>query len=205
MLLLVGGLKWRAYMEREKMDRRVRYTKAQLREALVKLLQTQHISKISVKALCDAADVNRSTFYVHYANPYDLLDQIETEILGNLRAYLDRREVDCAPISEQNLTGILEYAKPNADLFTVLLSENCGPAFQIRLAEMVRLLPVPSGMDERRKAYIAAFAFDGCISVLHQWLREGLVESSKEMSEFLMDILHNGLSRYWRAQEESRP
>ena len=49
-------------MEAGKTDRRVKYTKALLRDALVELMQTQHISGISIKALCGLADVNRSTF-----------------------------------------------------------------------------------------------------------------------------------------------
>ena len=50
-------------MAAEKVDRRVRYTKRALTQALVQLVQERPVSKISVKELCERADVNRSTFY----------------------------------------------------------------------------------------------------------------------------------------------
>ena len=49
-------------MKEKKIDQRVRLTQSLLKNALVKLMQEQHISKISVRALCDAAGINRSTF-----------------------------------------------------------------------------------------------------------------------------------------------
>ena len=59
-------------MEKSKVDRRIRYTKKMLKDALVRLIQHQHISAITVKELCELADINRSTFYAHFRDPYDL-------------------------------------------------------------------------------------------------------------------------------------
>ena len=66
-------------MAAEKVDRRVRYTKRALTQALVQLVQERPVSKISVKELCERADVNRSTFYAHFRNPHDLLQSIEND------------------------------------------------------------------------------------------------------------------------------
>ena len=61
-------------------DRRVRKTKKQLRQGLTQLLQTKNINEISVRELSDLVDINRGTFYLHYRDIYDLLDQIEQEM-----------------------------------------------------------------------------------------------------------------------------
>ena len=45
-------------------DRRVKYTKMVLRESLIKLLQKKSISRITVKELCEMADINRATFFI---------------------------------------------------------------------------------------------------------------------------------------------
>lgn len=47
-------------------SRRTRYTRLAMQDALVELLQDQPLGSITVKALCERADVNRSTFYAHY-------------------------------------------------------------------------------------------------------------------------------------------
>jgi len=104
-------------MKDGKMDRRVKYTKTMLKDALVQLMQKQHISGISVKSLCDIADINRSTFYTHYTDQYDLLRHIEEEVMDNLKLHLEKKDYkDNLPVSAQVMTLILEYAKENADL-----------------------------------------------------------------------------------------
>ena len=68
-------------MKNGKTDRRVKYTKTMLKNALVQRMHKQHISSISVKSLCETADINRSTFYAHYTDSYNLLHQIGQESL----------------------------------------------------------------------------------------------------------------------------
>lgn len=177
---------------KEKTDRRVKYTKALLKEALVELLKDRHISKISVTALCEAADVNRSTFYAHYTDQFDLLRQVEGEVIANLKSFLEQYVDDRMPITEQNLKGLLEYAKSNADLFTVLLGENCDHAFHYDLMELVKLIPFQYSAQESQKEYLLTFAINGCISVLYKWLVEGRKETPEEMANLVLKVIYNG-------------
>lgn len=61
-------------------DRRVKYTKQAIRESFLELLKEKPIDKISVTEICKRADINRGTFYSHYADPYDLKHQLEQEL-----------------------------------------------------------------------------------------------------------------------------
>ena len=61
----------------EKVDRRVRKTKAQLRAGLARLMQKKSIKEITVKELVEEVDINRSTFYLHYTDIYQMLESIE--------------------------------------------------------------------------------------------------------------------------------
>ena len=56
-------------------DRRVRRTRAQLRRALTELLEEKDIRSVTVRELTERADVNRGTFYAHYSDIYDLVEQ----------------------------------------------------------------------------------------------------------------------------------
>lgn len=179
-------------MER-KVDRRVKYTKALLKDALVKLLKDNHISKVSVKSLCEVADVNRSTFYTHYTDQFDLLRQIEDEIINNLKNFLEQYVDDQMPITEQNLKGVLEYAKANADLFTILLGNNSDKSFYQEMIKLVEFIPFQYKAKGRTKEYILEFSITGCISVLNKWLKEGTVESPEEMASLVLKVIYNGL------------
>ncbi|MEA5060688.1 hypothetical protein SDC9_195658 [bioreactor metagenome] len=183
----------------EKMDRRVKYTKNMLKDALVQLLQKQHISSISVKALCELADINRSTFYSHYADPHDLLHQLEKEVVANVRQYLDQQDYqNTRPISQQVMTNILEYAKQNAGLFEALLSENSDYAVQEDIIGLSQIVSSQYNLelDATTKAYIQCFGTAGCISVIQKWLRDGTVESASSISDFIIQITQNGIASF---------
>ncbi len=75
-------------MKEKRNDRRVRYTKMVIKQSFIKLLKQKSISKISIKEICEDADINRATFYSHYKNQYDLLKQIENETINDINQYL---------------------------------------------------------------------------------------------------------------------
>ena len=51
---------------------RIKYTKMFLKNAILELLKEKPLNKITIQELCDKAEVNRSTFYAHYLDIYDL-------------------------------------------------------------------------------------------------------------------------------------
>ena len=63
----------------KKTDRRAQYTQSVIKDAFVKLLRQKHIGKITVTEICKLAEINRATFYLHFHDPYDLLEKLEAE------------------------------------------------------------------------------------------------------------------------------
>lgn len=184
-------------MVKKKTDQRVRLTRKLLKNALVQLMQEQQISKISVRALCETAGINRSTFYVHYTDQYDLLSKVEQEVLDNLNKYLGKQDLnDDRPISVQVLTKVLYYVKENVELFKALLSENCDFTFQKELMELAQVISSQQNqtLDERTQEYIKIFGLAGTINMLQQWLHDGMPESPTQMAEFISRINYCGTS-----------
>lgn len=56
-------------------DRRVRKSQTAIRQAFINLLYKYELEQITVQQISDLADVNRSTFYTHYIDKYDLLEK----------------------------------------------------------------------------------------------------------------------------------
>ena len=180
-------------MEHDRIDRRVQYTKRALAAALIKLMRENHISKISVKALCEAADVNRSTFYAHFRNQYDLLDHVEAEALGDLKARLLADDES----RTRNVVQILEYAKENADVFLMLLDESDG-SFQQQIMELAHLVDLqmsdaPGAVEADKQEYMYLFAVSGALGMLSHWLKKATPQSPAEMSELLMRMIQHGI------------
>ena len=65
-------------------DRRVKKTKRQLRQALMHLMTEKPSRSISVRELAERADINRGTFYIHDKDVGDLLQQLEDEMAERL-------------------------------------------------------------------------------------------------------------------------
>jgi AcrR family transcriptional regulator len=181
-------------------DRRVTYTRMALRNALVKLMQNQHISGITVKSICALADVNRSTFYLHYHDQYDLLHQMEQEVLEALGARLDTQQdaEGGGPMSLAALTEILEYACENSALARVLLSENCDFAFRQDIMELAQIVIawIDPSFGESTKNYIVTYTINGCIAVAEKWLKDGMPEQPKEIARLILQILCNGTASF---------
>ena len=106
----------------EKTDRRIRKTRAQLRKGLAELMQEKSVNEITVKELVERVDINRSTFYLHYTDIYNMLDSIEKELFEELETTFQAHaagtlEEEVFPFIE-DVFSILE---DNRDIVSALL------------------------------------------------------------------------------------
>lgn len=190
-------------MKTGKVDRRVKYTKMLLKNSLVKLMRENPISRISVKMLCETADINRSTFYAHYKDQYDLLKQLEQEVIEELKKHITKDAFSKQSAKTiQSMNQILDYIFKNADIFKILLSENGSSSFQKEIMLLAQekiisdILNNPD-IDERTSGYLQCFAVTGALSIVQKWLQDGTIESTEKMSEFASKILFNGVSAFY--------
>ena len=62
-------------------------TKEDIKEALIQLLSEERFDTISISKLCKRAGINRSTFYLHYEDKYQMIDSFKSEIISQLSSY----------------------------------------------------------------------------------------------------------------------
>lgn len=77
----------------EKVNQRVALTKRLIQEALLRLLKKTPLAKVSVCALCEEAQINRTTFYRHYETPDDVLSEIAADAVQQFSRTTPRRRV----------------------------------------------------------------------------------------------------------------
>lgn len=73
-------------------DKRVQRTKRAIREALLRLISDKPVGGLTTTELCREAQVNRNTFYAHYATPEDVLAEVEDELLAELASMLEEED-----------------------------------------------------------------------------------------------------------------
>ena len=110
-----------------KENRRTKMTKLLLNESFLHFLEKKPLARITIKEICEEADVNRSTYYAHFTDPYDQLKKLETEIMVDMSAYVDgivTEGLHSTHKQKQLITGVLEYIQSKKHIFRVLLSNN---------------------------------------------------------------------------------
>ncbi len=99
-------------------NRRSKLTKRIIKEALIELLTEEDILKISVKRLCEKAEINRSTFYLHYETIEDLLNEFTNEEMKNIWTNNDHF------LSRNDYRKTLDYVLNKPQIFKALLKTN---------------------------------------------------------------------------------
>ena len=110
-------------------------TAIRFNKALLSLLEKKPFEYITISEICEKAEVNRSTFYLHYENTSDLLKETTTYVLDNFASYfsIDAESVvtqfancdlqDLKFINEKYLHPYLSFIKDNQQVFSAVLSQ----------------------------------------------------------------------------------
>jgi len=165
-----------------------------IKESFIDLLEEKDISQITIKEICENADINRATFYAHYADQYDLLRKIEDEFLDNIHQYLGELDQKNNRVNPVMLAEkIFEYIKENAKLCKLLLSERGGLNFQKRVMTLVydtiiNELTGNSRITKEDAEYVYSFTITGCVGIVQKWLDEDMKKSARYVAEMVIKL-----------------
>jgi AcrR family transcriptional regulator len=176
----------------KKENRKSRYTKMVIRESLMELMKAKSILSVSVKDICDLADISRSTFYDHYKDQYDLLKQIEDETLAYFEDMLIRyKDKQTKKETSQMVEEMLTYIANNGNTIHVLLSENGDISFQKKLLyHFVMHNQITKYFSENQndetKPYYSVFLVHGAIGLIQHWLKENMAMPVPQLAKLMM-------------------
>lgn len=174
-----------------KNNRRTEYTKAQLKSALLTLLDTIPLAKITITDICKQANINRGTFYGHYRDATDLFEAIEADLVAELKPLLKQMSGDI----QSWLPPILEIIRSNPSATKIILGNlNESPILQMVLAPVKTktLANYQTRYHETDPAllnYYYVFFFSGFVRVITKWLEAGAKESPVSIAQILGRIV----------------
>lgn len=178
----------------QKNNRRTEMTKTMLQTSLMELLKEKPLSKITIKEVCENADLNRTTFYLHYTGLDGLFDeitldaeQIITESIQKIRSEKDQI---------RSITLLLDYLRQNQLLFDTLLhsgaQSNLQKHFFRRISNFL-YSHTTSDSAKRQNRYARAFMINGCLGLITAWFDNGFDISSDALARqiyLLCDDVH---------------
>lgn len=169
-------------------DLRVAKTMKKFEKALFRLLKSKPIDEISVKALCEEASVNRSTFYAYFRTVSGLLDYFHEQYLKKFEEDILGQLVSLESMKAYYLQ-LLEYIRENKEIFYCLYTcDRIGFMESTLSLATGRLMPLgrdyPAVSDQDRMC-VRLFNSYGCNGLIKLWLLQDCQEPVEEMAEHL--------------------
>ncbi|MGM9550630.1 MAG: TetR-like C-terminal domain-containing protein [Clostridia bacterium] len=174
-----------------KENRRTTMTKTLLKDSLLELLRDKPLPKITIKEICENADVNRSTFYLHYQDPFALCAEIENDSIEKINTCLAK--VSVKDNSVEGLSEFLSYMKANGELFKILMRPDFNNSFRVRFSEVAvkRLteLDYHDNLSAEDKDYIFRFMFMGALGIIEKWVKNDFDISPDNLAAFILSLM----------------
>lgn len=178
-------------------NQRTRLSKLMLKEALMTLLSEKKvIDKITVRSLCEKAELNRSTFYAHYDSPKELLIEIEDELIQATEDHLKKIGAEKDIGATKFILSFLRFIKDNDSSFRTLLLTTADPEFKTRFMQQ-SIIQFVNNLDvtlpKNIEQYVYSYILNGSIGIITQWIRSDYAADENDIVNLLFAINSSAL------------
>ncbi len=171
-----------------------------MHNALITLLNKKDFELITVKEICELAEVNRSTFYLHYDNSYDLLKETIEAVYkdffsrfsadGNKEINLkEKSDEELFLITPKYLMPYLEFVEDNRKLFFIMYEKNemmgAEKTYEKWFKEIFGPILTRFGVSQEDQPFIMIFYLNGIIGIINEWV----ARDCKESKETIISII----------------
>ena len=169
----------------------------------MQILENKSFEAITIGDIAKKAQINRGTFYLHFQDKFDLLDQIEQQLFRDLGNHIDELQSHYSSThtfekgQEQLAATLFSSIKMHLPLLKIFLSNHGRAGFHIRFrdafSEKVRLhLEKNESINASLKApmdYFLSFITSAFLGLIEQWVQNGLDKTPEEMTALYIDII----------------
>ena len=175
-------------------DIRVIRTQTALLEALEELIKTKKLSNITITELCTAAKINRNTFYYHYNNIFEFLDEHKKLIIDDLNEIAEISKTH----NKQNLVEVFTVLKKHPHFLNILISPNCdldffNEIFDVASSKASIIFSKDPNTLTNRERLLCSYCNAGCNAVIITWIMNDMKESPEEIADFIWLSSKNGI------------
>ena len=189
-----------SHKEKKPVDRRVLKTKRAIRNAFAKLMTEKDINDITIIELAETADINRKTFYNYYSGVYQVVEDIERDILASYMELLggvEFKEYMEAPFALFERFSQLINMDP--EFFGYLLSMNGNINLITRIMNLLKektceVMVAQLAIEQYRAEIMIDFVLSGMLSVYQHWLASDQKTPLEEISKIISTMSFSGIN-----------
>ena len=163
--------------------------------ALMALMEKKDFEYITVQEICQAADVHRSTFYLHYQNTCELLEEATARMLEEFRAQfadIAAPEGECF-ITPAYVMPFLAYIRSHRRLWRTVLRQpgqfGTEKLYQTMLRRLFGPILARYHYPENHRDYVIRFYLNGVNALIACWLEKDCAESDEEIYRIIRDCI----------------
>lgn len=164
-----------------------------MKQAMLELMNTTPFDKITVRLICAKAEVNRSTFYAHYIDIYDMIEQMETNLKKKL---LDNYSVSetVIPLSLESFITFLGFIREHKDFYRIALKarrefplkQGLEPLWE----QIIRPRCFEAGITSENEMMYYFVGFQaGLTMILKRWVEQDCIENEEKIAQILRNIV----------------
>jgi len=181
-------------------------TAIRFNRALLSLLEKKPFEYITISEICEKAEVNRSTFYLHYENTSDLLKETILYVLDNFTSYfsVDVKSIttkfancdlqDLKFVNEKYLHPYLSFIKENQRVFSAVLSQptafDSKAIFQRLFDNIFKPILDRFHYPRDEQNYVMMFYLNGITAIIMEWLKDGCSKSIEDISAIIQSCIY---------------
>lgn len=184
-----------------KEDRRNAYTKRVIRDAVFQLLQTKPIDKITVSEVCKIAEINRSTFYLHYIDCHHVLEQEQERFCDKLISYMEEHK-DNAPLDI--ILDTHKIIRDDSDLYLLLIRSDQPMHSFKKFTDyckqfLISQLTEKTSLTAEEADWIAHYIIGGSFANTTRFAHE--LDDNLHREEIIHNFVANGLNGFLPRKE----
>lgn len=169
-------------------ERIINQTKKLLKDNLIDLLEKKNLEKITIKELCEKADINRTTYYKYYLDQYDQLEKIEDEIFVDMGNYIENNSIHNSKENEIIIENILEYIENNQRTFKILL-EKADINFQNKMLSFIgKKIFDKEEYSTMNEEIVYIYTAVGSFGVVSEWIKGNLKISKEKLLKQIIKL-----------------
>lgn len=187
----------------EIMDRRIIKTKIRIKDALFKFAVIKGMQNVSVQDIINEADINRATFYYHYKDKFDLLNEIVDETLEGLvnELVIPIQFKSFEDIIYPPVLALFEHVEKHAKVYKIILSNNGLPEIRWKMLDIIKQSVqnnIAQSQEHRLeinldKWFLENVVAGSLVALIVDWVENDLPNKPSFMAEQMALILTQGV------------
>lgn len=179
-------------------------TAKKMNDALLSLLEKKEFEFITIKDICKEAKVNRSTFYLHYENINDLLDEAisnSNEAFYKAFESIKRKDVNSSKkeelifISDDYLLPYLDFIKEHRKIYKAAMKNSslfkADEITSLVYKELIVKIFDKFSVSEEYRRYLFDYFVAGIQAMIARWLKNDCDLEVQELANLIKKLVKN--------------